>query len=1575
MNDNAPAEVWFPLSAAQRSRWFLYQFDPASQGCHNNSFAARMNGNIDRAVLLEGLQRIVARHPMLRAYFRSQNGEPRQCIAPAAKIPVLCFNVEGLADEVLQKRVLMACRQPFDLSQAPRIRANLYQRSKHETVILLVFDHIAVDGWSYWQILEELGMLLSSPKSGADIRAEAAQNKVSYLDYIVWQREWLASAAADGQRCYWQKQLGSELTVLQLPTERPRPGKSSGLQDLATLTLPTALTQQLHRLAHRQAGTLFTTLLAAYQILLHRYTGQGEIVVGSPMPGRRKPEWDRIVGDFVNPIALRAQFGGNPSVAEVLRNVRNTALRGMANQDYPFAKLVERFHSSREIGEHPFFQTMFVFQKARSGTDLRALWNNDECTEPIRWGGVELTSFPAHQSGGDSAISIVLEVMEVDDGVRCGFKFDADLFDPGTMARFAGYFVTLLGGMAEDEAQPVSRLPLLSTSQRRQLLVEFNDTRVDYPCDWLIQQLFESQAAKEQGATALVYNEQRLSYGELNRRANQVAHQLIALGVRPDQRVAICVERSPELVVGLLGILKAGGAYVPLDPSYPPDRVGYMRRDSAPVALLTQCALHGSLPGVDAPVIVLDAEQDVSALAHQPVHNPDPMALGLTSRHLAYVIYTSGSTGVPKGVMVEHSNVVSQVLAHSNTYSLTRTDRVLQFASFSFDSSVVEIFPALSVGATIVLRPSCLLAPDQAFVEFLQANRITVTDLPTAFWHQWAHEIRLKRNHPDTTLRLVVVGGEKAEQRHLASWLAESHHGCRWVNTYGPTETTVYATAIAFDSQASLPAHEIPIGRPIANTQIYILDSHLQPTPVGVAGELYIGGAGVARGYLNRPELTAERFIADSFSTDTGARLYKTGDLGRWLPDGNIEYLGRNDFQVKIRGFRIELGEIEAKLSGCVGVREAVVVAREDSPGDKRLVGYLVADDGAELSADELRSQLAGILPGYMVPSAFVKLAALPLTSNGKVDRRALPAPDQFSVITCVHEAPMDEIESEIARVWQELLGLDQVGRHDNFFDLGGHSLLATQVVSRLRLTVGVEVALRELFAQPTLAAFAQVVAKTGHAAPPPIVAADRSKPLPLSWAQERIFAIDQLEPGSPLYNMPAVLRLRGPLDTKALHRSIEEIVRRHETLRTTFTMGDGRPVQKIAPESEWTMLVEDLRPRSSPELTSEVTRLVHEEALRPFDITRGPLLRTRLLRTLGDEHLLLFTMHHIVSDGWSMGVIVRELSALYKAHRAGQAPALPELAIQYADFAVWQRTWISGRVLERELAYWVAQLKDAPAVELPTDRPYANVHTFYGKQQHFELSAELTASLERLSRAHGATLFMTLLAAFQVLLHCYSSQDDICVATSIANRTRAELEPLIGFFINRLVLRGRISKELTFASFLEQVRDTTLDAYAHQDVPFERVIDALGLASDPRRIPLCEAWFVLQNTPMPQLDLDGLVVEPLEVKLGRSKFDLALVMTEQSGGLAGTLEYKSDLFDEDTIAAMAGHFDVLVRAIAVNPQEALSRLPLLIVREREELLRTGQCRASSWKALPCSPSKIASPRHSDFQRNTTFNL
>ncbi|HYD78164.1 MAG TPA: amino acid adenylation domain-containing protein, partial [Paucimonas sp.] len=772
---------------------------------------------------------------------------------------------------------------------------------------------------------------------------------------------------------------------------------------------------------------------------------QKDIVVGTPVANRQRSEVEHLIGFFVNTLALRVNLEDEPSVAQLLARTKACALSAYDHQDLPFDQVVEALKPERSLSHSPIFQAMLVM-------------DNTPELGTMRMPGVSLEEVELPHVTTQFDLSLSLrdngETLEGD------LEYASDLFEAATVERLMRHFAILLEGMAADDQVLVSRLPLLDDAQRRRLLVDFNDTAHPYPDDPLLHQLFEDQVERQPDAEALVCGEQRFSYRQLNARANQLAHFLIGMGVGPDDRVAICVERSPEMIIGLLGILKAGGAYVPLDPAYPAERLTYMLKDSGAVALLTTAPLGAAIPGADVTQVRFDDHAE--ALARQASDNPDSAPRGLVARHMAYVLYTSGSTGLPKGVMVEHRNVVNLVRHHRQVCAMTAADRVLQLASFGFDNSIAEIFPALSVGAAIVLRPPHLVAPDSSFIAFLREHRITVTDLPTAFWHQWAQEIKLGRALPPEGLRFVAAGGEKAELRHLAAWFAEpALRRSRWLNTYGPTEAAVNSTVIAYDGNTPLPPHEVPIGSPIANARIYILDPHGQPVPIGVAGEIHIGGAGVARGYLNRPELTAEKFVADPFVRKAEARMYKTGDLGRWLADGNIEYLGRIDFQVKIRGFRIELGEIEARLAACAGVREAVVLAREDVPGDKRLVAYVTAHDGCELNAAELRAQLQPVLPDYMVPSAFVTLDKLPLNTNGKLDRKALPAPDGTAYAARAYEAPQGEAEQAVAAIWQELLGVEQVGRQDDFFELGGHSLLAVQLVSRLRQALGVEVALR----------------------------------------------------------------------------------------------------------------------------------------------------------------------------------------------------------------------------------------------------------------------------------------------------------------------------------------------------------------------------------------------------------------------------------------------------------------------------------------------------------------------------------
>jgi amino acid adenylation domain-containing protein len=801
------------------------------------------------------------------------------------------------------------------------------------------------------------------------------------------------------------------------------------------------------------------TLLAAWSVLLARLSGQRDVVIGAPVANRKQAEVESMIGFFVNTLALRVRLDDDPTVDELLRQVRASTLEAYANQDVPFEQVVDALKPPRSLNYSPVFQVMFSLNNTPDGGQVSL---------------PGLTLSPVAAARTTSQFDLSLSLAETGDVIQGSLDYASDLFEAATAERFAGYFVNLLEAMLDDGGRRASELPILGQAERLRLLKEYNDTGTYYDDPALVHHLFERQARLRPEAIAVVQEDRTLSYGELNRRANRLARDLVALGVRPDDRVAICVERSIEMVVGVLGVLKAGGAYVPLDPVNPLDRLVYMLQDSAPRALLTVAELDRRLPvaagsGLGVPVLLLDQAHDDGGSA-----DADPVIPDLAANHSAYLIYTSGSTGLPKGVVIEHHNVRNLVHQQIEMCSITAADHVLQFASFGFDASVTEMFGTLAAGARLVLRPNDIVGPNERFVAFLNKYQVSVTELPTAFWHLWTQEIHASGSHPSTSLRLVLAGGEKAERRHLANWLGTPGLGkLEWLNTYGPTEATVNATSARFGPADTLPEGDVSIGRPIANTRIYILDPHLQPVPTGVTGEIHIGGAGVARGYLNRSELTSERFAPDPFSDREGMRMYKTGDLGRWLADGTIEYLGRNDFQVKIRGFRIELSEIEARLAQCAGVAEAVVLAREDQPGDKRLVAYLTGNP-AEPAA--LRSELSQYLADYMVPSAFVRLERFPLTASGKLDRNAFPAPEQDAVVTRAYEAPQGDTEAILARVWTELLGLERVGRHDHFFELGGHSLLIVTLIERLRVQ-GLRVDVRTVFTAPTVAGMAAAIA------------------------------------------------------------------------------------------------------------------------------------------------------------------------------------------------------------------------------------------------------------------------------------------------------------------------------------------------------------------------------------------------------------------------------------------------------------------------------------------------------------------
>ncbi|HLL48541.1 MAG TPA: amino acid adenylation domain-containing protein, partial [Longimicrobiaceae bacterium] len=1082
------------------------------------------------------------------------------------------------------------------------------------------------------------------------------------------------------------------------------------------------LLERLQALGRSEGATLYMTLLGAFQVLLSKYAGIEDIVVGSPSAGRTRGEVEELIGFFVNTLVLRADLSGDPSFRETLRRVREVTLSAYEHQELPFERLVEELQPERSLSHSPLFQVMFTLQNTGGGEGALSGLNVSEV-------GAELAS---------AKFDLSLSLTATPRGLQGGLTYGTDLFEPDTIERMARHLERVLEQVAADADVRLSRLDLLGEAERALVLEAWSRTAAEHITDRCIHQLVEAQAARTPGAVAVVFDGAELTYSELDARANQLAHHLRDLGVGPDIRVGLCLERGVDAIVGLLAVLKAGGAYVPLDPSYPVERLREMLADSRPVVLLTQASLRERVGPLGVPAVALDA--DAGAWAERPETNP--ARLGLTPEHLAYVIYTSGSTGRPKGVMVRHSSVVNLASAlRAQIYAAHPAPlRVGVNAPLVFDGSVKQIVQ-LVAGHALCLVPEAVRRDPAALVAWLDQERVDTLDMTPSLLRLALAEGLGHNGSP----RFVLVGGEAVDEelRERMSRVSTRFH-----NVYGPTECTVDATTREIGASGPAAA----IGGPLPNVVTYVLDPRMLPMPIGVAGELYVGGAGLARGYLDRPGLTAERFVPDPFSGEAGARLYRTGDRVRWMADGTLEYLGRLDVQVKVRGFRIELGEIEVRLAEHPHVREAVVLAREDAPGDRRLVAYVV---GA-VETHALRAYLRQSLPEYMVPSAFVALERLPLTPNGKLDRKALPAPDLASAEE-KYVAPRTPVEEVLAGIWAEVLRLERVGVEESFFELGGHSLLATRVVSRVRELFAVEVPLRALFKGPTVAELAVRVGEMWRAelpVLPPVVATERTGALPLSFAQERLWFLDRLEPGSTTYNIPVARRLGGALDEPALERALGEIVRRHESLRTVFTEVDGSPVQVVAPFGGFDLPVEDLSALSEADREAAVRHRSGEEARRAFDLSTGPLFRAALLRVDAEDHVLLISMHHVVSDGWSLGVFFRELSSLYAAYREGRESPLTELPVQYADYAVWQRKQLEGEVLDRQLSYWTEQLAGAPELlELPTDRPRPPVRTYRGATVPVNFSSELLERLQALGRSEGATLYMTLLGAFQVLL------------------------------------------------------------------------------------------------------------------------------------------------------------------------------------------------------------------------------
>jgi amino acid adenylation domain-containing protein len=1503
------------LSFAQQRLWFLDQLEP-NNPFYNVPITAKLNGSLDIRALSFSCRQIVRVHETLRTSFKIVDGQPAQVILPPYAPLLSIIDLQGLDHFERNTEVHRIClaevRRPFDLAQDQLLRITVVRLADEEHLLALTMHHIISDGWSKGILLRDLAQAYEGC-----LRSEAAplaELPIQYADYAQWQRQRMQGEELDQQLSYWRKQLAGAPGMLELPTDYPRPASRSYQGGRLHFTLSREVTLGLKELSRREGVTLFMVLTAALQSLLHRYTQQREVSIGTPVAGRTRRETEGLIGFFVNTLVLRTDFGGEPTFVEVLQRVREVALGAYAHQEVPFEKLVEELEVERSLSHTPLFQVMMALQNMAVAT--------------VELADLEVEVLETEH--GTTQFDLVMFLMESGEQLVGRLEYSRDLFVEETIRRLLEHFERLLEGVVRNPEERVSRLPLLSASERTELVERWNETEAEYESGATVVAGFERQVEANAAAVAVVSGEAGLRYEELNERANQLGWYLKGQGVGAETVVGVCVERGVEMLAVLLGILKAGGAYLPLDPEYPWERLSYMVADAGVRVVLTERSVRERLSEARASsgVAWIELEEVAAEIEKQRVTN---LESEISGRQLAYVIYTSGSTGQPKGVMIEHRALVNFVQTMTDRLGLKPGERILKFASLSFDASIVQIFPALLGGAAVVIEPNVNKLSNHELLNLCERLKLTVLDLPAAHWRQWVEDMTRHDVTLPPTLRVFMTGGETLPGEILVKWSRLVQRPAMFINSYGPTETTVGATVHHTTSThaADLEMPRVTIGRPLANVKIYLLDDNLEPMPIGVAGELYIGGAGVARGYLNQPDLTAGKFVPNPFAETPGKCLYRTGDLARYLPDGEIDFLGRKDGQVKIRGFRVEFAEIETSFRRHPGIQEVVVSLKEYRPGDKRLIAYYVSRTEGGPTLSDLKNQLKETLPDYMIPSTFVRLDAMPLTASAKIDRRALlemePDDELAESSTGAARTPTEEI---LAGQWAEVLDLPRVGVDDDFFDLGGHSLLATQLISRLREAFQVELPLRSLFETPTVAAIAALIDQASTQQLAPISPAPADAELPLSFTQQRFWFLDQLNAGNGAFNTPAAVLLNGALDQKALEQSFNEIVKRHEALRTTFRMAADRIVQVVDSARPLNVSLVDLNALTEDERRAESLRISAAESVQSFDLANGPLFSIMLLRLTEFQHLLTLTIHHIAFDGWSLGVILTDFAHFYTKFVTGTSLELPALPIQYGDYAYWQRQTLTGELWDEHLSYWRRQLEHAPTMlDLPTDRPRAAVQSFRGASKSFALSNSLTEDLRSLSRRESATLFMTVFAAFASMLNRFTGQEDLVVGADIANRTRLETEPLIGCFFNHVVLRADFTGHPTFRELLRRVRQIILGAYAHQDFPFDTLVHALQPERTINTTPLFQVLLVFLNTPFNSIDLPGLTLTPQAVETGLAKFDLTLFLGVGPSGLEGSLEYNSDLFDEATAARLVGNLKSLLEAVVDHPDQELDQL------------------------------------------------
>ncbi|MFC4592531.1 non-ribosomal peptide synthetase, partial [Sphaerisporangium corydalis] len=1581
----------YPLSPLQAGM-LLHELRSEDREVYGVQVSCRLSGELDPVLFRRAWRDVVARHPILRTAFLSEGLEqPVQVVTREAALPWREDDWRGASEaeqgDLVEASLAGDRALRFRLDGAPLMRVSLARLGEAEHHLIWSFHHLLLDGWSMPLVLEEV-LDRHAALAGGNA-PEVLPGARPFRDFIAW----LARQDDAASETFWRAELSGleRATTLADPSGTPRPdspgaardgssrngsspegptpngpsrdasSRNGSSRDASTgfaehrLALSEAATARLRACAREHRLTMNTLVQGAWAMLLGRYSGESDVMFGTTVAVRPAEieGVESIVGPLINTLPVRARIDGSAPCAEWLRGFQARQNRA---RHHDHASLVDIHGWSDLDPGSAIFESLVVFENYPRDLDDPATGRPGPVLAGLRVR--EWTNYP---------LTVVAR-----DGDALSFKllYDRAHFDEEAVERYGRHLGGMLEAIAAHPETPAPELPYWPAAERDLILSTWSGAGPEFT-GGPVHELVAARAAASPSAVAVSCAGAELTYAELDARANRVAHVLRSRGVGTEHLVGVCVPRDAELPVILLGVLKAGAAYVPLDPEYPAERLEFMLADAAPTVVLTTAGLADRLPS--ARTLVLDEAELSEAPGHAPGVPVDPA-------NLAYVIYTSGSTGTPKGAAVTHAAVAR--LVTETSYARFAPDEVfLHLAPLAFDASTFEIWGALANGARLAVFPEARPSLDE-IGHAIRSEGVTTLWLTAGLFHQMVTE-RIDDLRP---LRRLLAGGEALSPAHVRRAL-EALPDTLVINGYGPTEATTF-TCTRELRPADTARASVPIGSPIGHTRVYVLDEHMRPVPAGVAGELYVGGPGLARGYLNRPGLTAQRFVPDPFDTTGGGRLYRTGDRVRWLPDGAVEFLGRRDDQVKVRGYRIELGEIEAALRGQPGVETATVVVHGD-----RLVGYVTP---AGVTPADLRAGLVRRLPEYMIPGAFVVLERLPLTANGKLDRRALPAPEAGTAVS--GRAPRNVREEMLCALYADVLGLTRVGIDDDFFTLGGHSLMVTRLVARIRDVLGVRVTVRTVFEARTVARLAPSVdpttpdtassttdtgpgtadagssmtdagSGTADAGPgttdagsgrggrrPAIPAGDGSGPSALSYGQRRLWFVEQLHAGAAVFNIPLVLRLHGELDTEALQEAVRTLWRRHAALRLRFTAPTGDPAQTAGPAGDFALTLTDasadlvgrlhtppgparrLHAPSGPDgplhAPLDLEGLLHDLLHEPFDLAQGPLLRAHLIRVGENDHVLALVVHHIAADGWSLNILRRELAESYNALATGREPGLPPLPVQYTDYATWQR----DHTATEHLDYWRHQLEDAPVLDLPTDHPRPATMTYQGHSHRFHLPPDLVTAIHQTGHQQGATLFMTLLAAFTTLLSRYSGQDDVSVGTPLAGRDRPELEDMVGFFVNTVVVRTRLTGDPTFKQLLDHTRDTTLSALDHQDLPFDRLVDALMTTRDPARTPLFQVAFALQNTPADQPDLTGLTTTPIHPTAGASQFDLTMSLEEDDHGLHGIIEYRTDLFTHDTIERLAGHYRTLLTAVTADPDQAVSDLPLLTAREQHEL-------------------------------------